>query len=63
MNTEISSYLIHLDNEEKEIENRTTLSDIEKYAYISNLRLMKNYKIQRAKIKSSIFIVFKQLLN
>ena len=55
MNTEISSYLIHLDNEEKEIENRTTLSDIEKYAYISNLRLMKNYKIQRAKNKIFYF--------
>ncbi len=55
MNREISSYLIHLDNEEKEIADRTTLLDIEKHAYISNLKLMKNYKIQRAKNKIFYF--------
>jgi hypothetical protein len=55
MNTEISSYLIHLDNEEKEVADRTTLLDIEKHAYISNLKLMKNYKIQRAKNKIFYF--------
>lgn len=55
MNNEISSYLIHLDNEEKEVQDRTSLSEIEKYVYISNLKLMRNYKIQRAKNKIFYF--------
>jgi len=55
MNKEIDSYMIHLDNEEKEVEKRTSLLDIEKYAFISNLKLMRNYKIQRAKNKIFYF--------
>jgi hypothetical protein len=55
MNKEINSYLLHLDEEEKTIEDRTHLLDIEKNTYISNLKIMRNYKIQRAKNKIFYF--------
>lgn len=55
MNKEIDSYLIHLDKEENEIKERNSLCDIEKDTYISNLRLMRDYKIQRAKNKIFYF--------
>lgn len=55
MNNEIDSYKIHLDKEESEVANRQTLSDIEKETYIANLKLMREYKIQRAKNKIFYF--------
>jgi hypothetical protein len=55
MNKEIDSYLLHLDQEEKTVEDRLHLSDIEKSTYISNLKIMRNYKIQRAKNKIFYF--------
>ena len=55
MNEEINSYLIHLNNEEEEIKNRHNLSKIEKDTFVSNLKLMRNYKIQRAKNKIFYF--------
>lgn len=51
MNKEIDSYLVHLDQEENDVRNRESLSDLEKNTYIKNLRIMRNYKIQRAKNK------------
>lgn len=51
MNQEISLYLKHLDDEENEVDNRTTLTDLEKSAFINNLKIMRDYKIQRAKNK------------
>lgn len=55
MNKEIDSYLIHLDKEENEIKERNSLCDIEKDTYISNLKFMRDYKIQRAKNKIFYF--------
>ncbi|MCR1815471.1 hypothetical protein [Aliarcobacter butzleri] len=51
LDEKVKSYIKHLDEEEKEVENRTTLSDIEKNIYLENLKLMRTYKIQRAKNK------------
>ncbi len=50
LDEKVKSYIKHLDEEEKEVENRTTLSDIEKNIYLENLKLMRTYKIQRAKL-------------
>ena len=54
MNKEINSYLVHLDKEEKDV-SLSSLSQIEKDTYISNLKIMRNYKIQRAKNKIFYF--------
>ena len=54
MNKEINSYLIHLDKEEKAV-SQSSLCQIEKDTYISNLKIMRNYKIQRAKNKIFYF--------
>ena len=51
MDEEISSYIIHLDNKEDHINNQVHLTKIEKQAYIANLRIMREYLIQRAKNK------------
>lgn len=55
MKDEIDNYLIHLDNEENEVRNRVNLNEIEKETFISNLKIMKNYKIQRARNKIFYF--------
>jgi hypothetical protein len=55
LDNEINSYMIHLDEEESTVEQRTQLLDIEKEAYLNNLKLMRNYKIQRAKNKIFYF--------
>ena len=55
MNSEIDSYKIHLDKEEAEVLHRQTLSDIEKETYIANLKLMREYKIKKAKKKIFYF--------
>ncbi|RBQ30697.1 hypothetical protein CRU92_11015 [Arcobacter sp. FW59] len=47
----IAAYKKHLDLELEDIENRTNLSDIEKDIYKTNLSLMKDYRIKRAKNK------------
>lgn len=52
---QISNYLIHLDEEENEIKNRISLSDIEKDIYLTNLKLMRDYRIQRATNKIFYF--------
>jgi hypothetical protein len=51
MKREIDSYLIHLDNEINDVKKSPIFSPIEKEAYIGNLKIMKEYKIQRAKNK------------
>jgi len=51
MGKEIESYFVHLDEEEQDVLNRKTLSDLEKETYINNLKIMRDYKIQRAKNK------------
>jgi hypothetical protein len=55
IDNEIISYLLHLDTEETEIEERTHLSKIERDTFIANLKIMRNYKIQRAKNKIFYF--------
>ena len=55
MKKEMDSYNTHLDNEEESVKNRKDLLDIEKEIYIQNLRLMREYKIQRAKNKVFYF--------
>ncbi len=55
MNEEIKDYYKHLDEEEEEVRQRVNLKDIEKEAYINNLKLMRNYKSQRAKNKIFYF--------
>ncbi|WP_418178840.1 hypothetical protein ACN2EN_06945 [Aliarcobacter lanthieri] len=47
----LNSYEKHLDLELEDIENRTNLSDIEKDIYKTNLNLMRDYRIKRAKNK------------
>ncbi|WP_418180726.1 hypothetical protein ACNSOL_01260 [Aliarcobacter lanthieri] len=47
----LTSYEKHLDLELENIENRTNLSDIEKEIYKTNLNLMRDYRIKRAKNK------------
>ncbi|RBQ28722.1 hypothetical protein [Aliarcobacter vitoriensis] len=47
----IDAYKKHLDLELEDIEKRTHLSDIEKDIYKTNLSLMKDYRIKRAKNK------------
>ncbi len=51
MNTEIDSYLIHLDKEEESVRNNSQLNELEKDVFINNLKIMREYKIQRAKNK------------
>lgn len=51
MNTEIDSYLLHLDREEENVRNNLQLKELEKDAFINNLKIMREYKIQRAKNK------------
>lgn len=51
MTKEINSYLVHLDNEIQDVIKSPIFSPIEKEAYIGNLKIMKEYKIQRAKNK------------
>lgn len=51
MTKEIDSYLVHLDNEIEDVKKSPIFSPIEKEAYIGNLKIMKEYKIQRAKNK------------
>ncbi|MFY9089114.1 hypothetical protein [Arcobacter aquimarinus] len=67
INTEIedrlNNYLNHLDEEEQEVSNRVSLSDFEKNVYISNLKLMRNYKIQRAKNKIFYFYCTKAIVE
>ena len=55
MTKEIDSYLEHLDEEENDVQNRSSLSDIEKEAFINNLKIMREYKIQRARNKIFYF--------
>ena len=55
MNQEIESYVKHLDSEEEAVRNRINLSEIEKDTFIANLKLMRNYKTQRAKNKIFYF--------
>ena len=47
-NDEAISYGLKLDEEIEDIEKNQTISSIEKYAWINNLKIMKDYRIQRA---------------
>lgn len=51
MTKEIDTYLIHLDNEYQAIKNNSYMCEIEKKTYLENLKIMKEYRIQRAKNK------------
>lgn len=55
MQTEINSYLKHLDEEENDVQNRSSLNELEKEAFINNLKIMREYKIQRARNKIFYF--------
>ncbi|AXX92856.1 hypothetical protein CPU12_03770 [Malaciobacter molluscorum LMG 25693] len=55
MNQEIVSYKTHLDSEEEHVNNLVNLTDIEKKTFINNLKIMRDYKIQRAKNKIFYF--------
>lgn len=59
----LNNYLKHLDEEEQEVLNRVNLSDFEKDVYISNLKLMRNYKTQRAKNKIFYFYCTKAIVE
>lgn len=52
---EIESYKIHLKSEEEQVSNSPILNQIEKDTFHSNLEIMKEYKIQRAKNKILYF--------
>ena len=52
----LKRYKKHLEEEKEDINSRPNLSDIEKNIFITNLDLMKNYRINRAKNK--IFYYF-----
>lgn len=47
----LENYTKHLDEEKIEIEKRISLSDISKNIYLENLKIMKEYRRQRAKNK------------
>lgn len=51
MNLEIDSYLIHLNKEVEDVNNSLHLNEFEKEVFINNLKIMRDYKIQRAKNK------------
>lgn len=55
MQNEINSYLKHLDEEENDVQNRSSLNELEKEAFINNLKIMREYKIQRARNKIFYF--------
>ena len=44
---EMESFETHLDDEIEHISNRENLKDIEKEAWVNNLKLMKEYRLQR----------------
>lgn len=52
----LKRYKEHLEEEREDINSRPNLSDIEKNIFLTNLDLMKNYRINRAKNK--IFYYF-----
>ena len=45
---EAADYGLKLDEEVKDVENNSTLSEVEKNIWINNLNIMKEYRIQRA---------------
>lgn len=51
LDEKIKEYMKYLDDETKEVEDRTTLNDISKSIYLENLKLMRDYRIKRAKNK------------
>lgn len=55
VNKDLNLYLKHLEKEEQEVFNKKLLTTNEKDAYLNNLKLMKNYKIQRATNKIFYF--------
>lgn len=55
MENEISNYTNHLDEEEEEVQKRTKLTELEKTAFINNLKIMRKYKTQRAMNKIFYF--------
>lgn len=57
----IDEYKKHLNKEKNEVKNKTTLNEIEKVAFINNLNIMQEYKIQRAKNKIVYFYTIKTI--
>lgn len=55
MERELLLYKEHLDQEENAVKNKTSLNEIEKETYINNLKIMRNYKTQRAMNKIFYF--------
>lgn len=56
IDTKLRNYTKHLDDEKENISSRPHLSEIEKSTYFTNLDLMREYRIKRAKNK--IFYYF-----
>ena len=51
INKKLEEFKVKLDEEIEEIKNNKFLNELDKKAYISNLDIMRNYKIKRAKNK------------
>lgn len=60
---EISKYIEELKFERTSLEARTNIKDIEKEAWLENLELMKNYRIQRAKNKIFYMIIIEKIVD
>lgn len=48
MKTHLNNYLVHLDNEIEDVKKSPAFEAIEKDTFVNNLKIMKEYKIQRA---------------
>ena len=59
----LKKYKEHLEEERENIISRPHLSDIEKNIFLSNLDLMKNYRINRAKNKIFYYFVIETIVE
>ena len=59
----LKKYKEHLEEERENIMSRPHLSDIEKNIFLSNLDLMKNYRINRAKNKIFYYFVIATIVE
>jgi len=51
MTEELKSYNLYLEQEKQDVQNQTLLNIEEKQAFLNNLEIMKDYRIQRSKNK------------
>ncbi len=61
MNSELDIYNKSLESEKNDVQNHPKLNDEEKYAYLGNLEVMKDYRIQRVKNKLFYIHVIKTI--